>query len=157
MGLSCRNSSRGSKGQRPLAGSRGAAPPKKIYILGSPKWENQGQNQVQSIKTEKTRKAEKSVRAVWSSLPFFLCFHSRTWFCTWFSHFSDPKLWIFFGGAAPRDLANGRCPLEPRELFRQLDPISNRSALLSNWSLGPVSCNNTKNDIEPRIISWSTS
>ena len=46
-------------------GSRGAAPPKEIYILRSPKWENQGQNQVQSIKTEKTRKAEKSVRAVW--------------------------------------------------------------------------------------------
>ena len=55
----------GFQGAAPLAGSLGATPPKEIYILGSPKWENQGQNQVQSIKTEKTRKAEKSVRAVW--------------------------------------------------------------------------------------------
>ena len=65
MGSSCQNNSRGSKGQRPLAGSWGAAPPKEIYNLGSRKWENQVQNQVQETKRKRNRETDKnpSVRA----------------------------------------------------------------------------------------------
>ena len=59
MGSSCRNSSRGSKGQRPWRGLEGQRPRKKITFQRHKSGKNQGRNQVQSIKTEKTRKAEK--------------------------------------------------------------------------------------------------
>ena len=60
MGSSCRNSSRGSKGQRPWRGLEGQRPRKKIIIWHHKRGENQGQNQVQNSKTEKPRKAEKT-------------------------------------------------------------------------------------------------
>ena len=44
-----------------------------------------------------------------------ICF----WLWTWFSEEQSSLV----SGALPLDPANGRCPLEPRELFRQLDPI----------------------------------
>ena len=52
----------GFQGAAPLAGSRGAAPPKEIYILRSQKGEIQGQNQVQCSKIEK-KQEKQSVRA----------------------------------------------------------------------------------------------
>ena len=63
MGSSCRNSSRGSKGQRPWRGLEGQRPRKKIIIWHHKRGENQGQNQVQNSKTEKSRKNQ-SARAV---------------------------------------------------------------------------------------------
>ena len=55
------------------------------------------------------------IRSGGSIFLFLLCF----WFWTWFSEEGSSLV----SGALPLDPANGRCPLEPRELFRQLDPI----------------------------------